>query len=195
MQARGIFAGFADAAFDAGWQDVEASIEAILEKIDDTCELLGGLNGIADRRARALIHRHAYTWRMNSGWNQRWIGVSVKQLVRISAYLSTPRDHPRRGDTRAADALAKRYVATCVVPLQKEHSRMSETVQFEWRDAHDGWTVATVQGHELKLRRAGPHDFEFSIDGQGNSVRLGSDNPVLTLQMALERTALKLPPR
>jgi hypothetical protein len=43
LQARGIIAGLADAALDAGWRDVEAKVEEALEKLDDVAELLGVL--------------------------------------------------------------------------------------------------------------------------------------------------------
>ena len=76
-----------------------------------------------------------------------------------------------------------------------DDTSMSETVRFMWRDGDDGWRVAVVKGHEIKLRQLGPHIFEFSVDGQGRSGHVDGENPFPALQKALERTALKLPPR
>ena len=64
-----------------------------------------------------------------------------------------------------------------------------------WTDRGDGWLVAIIQGHELKLRQTGPSEFQVSIDGQGQTRRLQVDTPLVTLQMSLARTALMLPPR
>ena len=54
--------------------------------------------------------------------------------------------------------------------------------------------VATIQGHELKLRQTGPNEFQVSIDGHGQTRRV-RDTHFITLQMSLARTALMLPAR
>jgi hypothetical protein len=68
------------------------------------------------------------------------------------------------------------------------------TPQAVWIARDDGWRVATIQGHELKLRQTGPQQFQVSIDDQART-RRGPDASLLDLQISLTRTALMLPPR
>ena len=67
-------------------------------------------------------------------------------------------------------------------------------LQAMWTDRDDGWKVATIQGHDLRVRQTGPNEFQLSIDGQART-RREPEATMAGLQLSMARTALMLPPR